>query len=1024
MDPNLHSDNQQPSSDLSYDGTANQHSPQRGPPPSVRIPSEVKNTQRSYAGRPPQHAGQKSLPDAQMSRHMQPSMVSTQTVLSPTSPKLHSDGFPQIRKPNPDIRLPSALPQPSQENTAMSAVEQVPASLEDRMRGMILQNDPAVSVDTTVKPGSKSNQRPPREDRPPHSRNARGNQAERKRRAVEDRSLLTHAHQQVPGDQLPNTQPKANQPPHPRRSRNHLPSDDPSRHVESNSREARQSWRGGMNVQSRPNGSNHQTQSQYRPPPRHHQLFNPNDSSMHTGGLLHRPFAGHGYGSELASNHDQLVYIQQFAASEIANAEITPEELEAKQQLGQVLAHICRDTVARFEVQENPDFSAESVDLKPFGSLATTFATKCSDMDLVLVSPQSKTDASSIESPLPRLVEKALLDAGYGVRLLTRTRVPIIKFCSEPTVDLAARLKEARMKWEKEQEVPEAGAEAKAKDSQMSISFPQVTAVSADSVTLVATILSPRPTTDEDSEISETTAKSNDPPAKPTGETSAAIDDPGTQLFECDKLSSDQSMEPTASQGNETGHKATSSDICQEQEQSDRGILGSAQAAQALHQAEHGLNEGHEELHGKEEHATAEAHRPADDGPTSNLEQDDPSLSQKPDEERIRLYRLAMREEWYEASERIVIYAFIQAVERKADVAVVDETRNKLKMLPNVLRRYKEPREKMLDFPKDGVGIQCDINFSNLLAIHNSTLLRCYSLCDKRVRPMVLFVKIWAKKRKINSAYESTLSSYGYVLMVLHYLMNVASPPIIPNLQHFSLPSPDPGSTQPTELGGYNIRFYRNEDELSRLAWFGHLPGSQNPASLETLIRGFFHYFGSNDNFHNFHWMRDCLSLRTIGGIVPKESKGWTAAKTEIVNAAGGPKETKDIRQRYLIAIEDPFETHHNVGRTVSHEGIVAIRDESRRANYLITHAGRTGPNGKREDLMGEHAGRPNLHYRYFGPRPRKKTEQQQRQDTGKARSDNGASKVREDISRENAKSKHISGKERQGVKETEAEKV
>lgn len=906
----------------------------------------------------------------------------------------------------------------------MNAVGQDHASLEDRMRGMILQNDSAVSVDSTTKPRWKSNQRPPREDRLPQSRNARGNQAERKRRAAEDRNLLIHTHEQIPGEQLPNPQPKASQPPHSQRSRNHTPSDGPSRHVALNSREARQSWRGGINVQSRSNESNHQTQYRYRPPPRHHQLFNPNDPSMHSGGLLHRPFAGHGYGSELASNHDQLVYIQQFAASEIANAEITPEELEAKQQLGQVLADICRDTVAKFEMRENPDFSAESVDLKPFGSLSTTFATKRSDMDLVLVSPQSKTDASSIESPLPRLVEKALLDAGYGVRLLTRTRVPIIKFCSEPTFDLAARLKEARMKWEKEQEVPEASAEAKTKDGQMSISLPQATAVPADSVTLVATNLSSRPTIDEDPEIPETTTKAVDPPAKPTGQPSTAIDDPGTQLSECDKLYGDQSMELTASQGNKTGYKATSSDVCREQEQSDKGILGSAQAAQALDQAEHGLDEGHEESHEKGKHVTAEAHRPADDGSTSNLEQDDPSLSQKPDDERIHLYRLAMREEWYEPSERIVIYAFIQAVERNADVAVVEEARNKLKMLPNVLGRYKEPREKMLDFPKDGVGIQCDINFSTLLAIHNSTLLRCYSLCDKRVRPMVLFVKIWAKKRKINSAYESTLSSYGYVLMVLHYLINVASPPIIPNLQHFSPTSSDAGSIQPTELDGYNIKFYRNEDELSRLAWFGHLPGSQNPASLETLIRGFFHYFGSNDNFHNFHWMRDCLSLRTIGGIVPKESKGWTAAKTEIVNAAGGPKETKDIRQRYLIAIEDPFETHHNVGRTVSHEGIVAIRDEFRRANHLIACAGRTGLHGKREDLMEEHAGRPNLHYRYFGPRPRKKTEQQQRQDTGKVKDDGGGGKPGEAARGDNTKGKDVNGKEEQGAKKIEAEKV
>ena len=184
MDPDLQSDNEKPSSYLDHDGTANHCNTQRGSPPSVRIPSDVSNAQRSYAGKPLHHAAQKSLPKARMPGQMQPSTVTTQTVLSPTSPEAHNDGFLQLKQPNADIRLPSALPQSSPENTAKTAVEQDSASLEDRMRGMILQNNPAASVGITKNPGWKSNQRPPRDDRPPQPRNVRGNQAERKRRAA------------------------------------------------------------------------------------------------------------------------------------------------------------------------------------------------------------------------------------------------------------------------------------------------------------------------------------------------------------------------------------------------------------------------------------------------------------------------------------------------------------------------------------------------------------------------------------------------------------------------------------------------------------------------------------------------------------------------------------------------------------------------------------------------------------------------------------------------------------------------
>ena len=36
---------------------------------------------------------------------------------------------------------------------------------------------------------------------------------------------------------------------------------------------------------------------------------------------------------------------------------------------------------------------------------------------------------------------------------------------------------------------------------------------------------------------------------------------------------------------------------------------------------------------------------------------------------------------------------------------------------------------------------------------------------------------------KINSPYKGTLSSYGYVLLVIYFLVHVKSPPVLPNLQ-------------------------------------------------------------------------------------------------------------------------------------------------------------------------------------------------------------------------------------------------
>src|SRR5207247_1138111 len=71
-----------------------------------------------------------------------------------------------------------------------------------------------------------------------------------------------------------------------------------------------------------------------------------------------------------------------------------------------------------------------------------------SDMDLALLSPLSEPPPSSPESLIPRVIEKKLLDLGFGARLLTKTRVPIIKLCEMPTEDLLKRLLQERDKWE------------------------------------------------------------------------------------------------------------------------------------------------------------------------------------------------------------------------------------------------------------------------------------------------------------------------------------------------------------------------------------------------------------------------------------------------------------------------------------------------------------------------------------------------------------------------------------------------
>ncbi|KAL8789226.1 MAG: hypothetical protein Q9195_006935 [Heterodermia aff. obscurata] len=562
------------------------------------------------------------------------------------------------------------------------------------------------------------------------------------------------------------------------------------------------------------------------------------------------------------------------AVSEVMydKAKASSEELQEKEALRMHLQRICAEAVSNFERARNPQFDAGSVALACFGSLRSGFATCGSDMDLALVSPASFPDPGSAESAIPRLLEKVLLDLGYGARLLTKTRVPIIRFCETPTAALSEALRENRAKWEREKDAP-----PKPK--------PKKIAQSENESKLIS---------DENSNLSATS-------------TSPSFKDHSDQIAMLDL---------TASRKAHNGQQNVESLM-------------------------------------------------DDEAPAQQANDTVMGVTSRTDEELVHLYKLAIKEGWFEPSERLVIVKFIEAVKlygADGDHKALVESRLRLQNLPDVLSRYRAPPESHLDYPKTGVGIQCDINFSNHLALHNTCLLKCYSLCDPRVQPMIVVVKAWAKNRKINSSYHGTLSSYGYVLMALHYLMNVVQPQIIPNLQlvpQASAPESDYG------LNGYEVRFWRSEQEITEAARRGQLTQNHTD-TVGSLLRGFFHYY-AHPYGGGFSWATDVLSLRTPGGLLHKEEKGWTGARTVTVESAIPGEDAKEVRHRYLFAIEDPFELDHNVARTVVHNGIVAIRDEFRRADKIIWIHG-AGKTMADSDLFAEAAAKENLQRRFFGP--------------------------------------------------------
>lgn len=816
----------------------------------------------------------------------------------------------------------------------------------------------------------------------------------------------------------------------------------------------------------------------------------------------------------------QAALLGQLCAAVVNAAEIQHDEIAEKEGFRIKVEETCRNAIYEHERIMNgaSGFDPCGVQLKCFGSLSSGFATKAADMDLGLLSPASLIAPDAPESPIPRLVEKALLEAGFGARLLTRTRVPIIKLCEKPTTQLRHDMLEERAKWEK----GIVDDEHDPVDDDLGpdeIDSPVAAAV--------------------DESLADALKAESGPSTDITQPKDATTKNPSSHLASL-KQSEKQSLSTYYSLAKRTlrrmkGRDVTVSNVdgfteadfmllddvsgafvdgLRDQQLKNRiqsfasfsagrsmpnyrnlqGVYNMVEGERIImlweSRAVPGDENQFQQAHARQISAWAELQRNRTFGtnplsfgkdlhmaverlrqiPTIQLMQLQQDQFESPADYLARVTRIKQA---LAASPADIIQYYVSGI-RNAEIrnAVRDFVRSNgtEKNLAHVARKHKslhlaeeykralehglyeeddapvirdyisilqgdlvptdsiptgpghppnysvcipdsfwpaflrirelpspsrlapnQPRDRYndkLEIPKSGVGVQCDINFSADLALQNTLLLRCYSYCDPRVRPMVLFVKHWAKARGINTAYRGTLSSYGYVLMVLHYLVNIVQPFVCPNLQLLAqsdLNGPPAGLEGITACKGRDVRFWRDEQAIQRLALEGGL--NHNRDSIGVLLRGFFEYYAQSNLMstiqkRGFDWGRDVLSLRTPGGLVSKHEKGWVSAKTvfqvqhdaapspvgadvkgqmpPVSPTSSGvagksdaqstkPKDFKEVRHRYLFAIEDPFELEHNVARTVTHNGIVAIRDEFRRAWRIIKSAGKnTAP----EDLL------------------------------------------------------------------------
>ncbi|VDK73153.1 unnamed protein product [Litomosoides sigmodontis] len=210
-----------------------------------------------------------------------------------------------------------------------------------------------------------------------------------------------------------------------------------------------------------------------------------------------------------------------------------------------------------------------------------------------------------------------------------------------------------------------------------------------------------------------------------------------------------------------------------------------------------------------------------------------------------------------------------------------------IRRMPGVIFVYEIPHAKVpiVKFRYCN-RLEADVSLYNVLALENTRLLRTYSKIDVRIRMLGIMTKIWAKSCEIGNASKGSLSSYSYIIMLIHYLQRT-NPPVAPFLQEIAPPGK---CREPVIIDDCNVYFCSFED----LEWKIY-----NRSTVGELWISFLDYFGTK-----FDFTQEVIQIRQSQPLM-KLDKGW---------------------QSRPIAIEDPFDLTHNLSSGVHSKTMVYIQ--------------------------------------------------------------------------------------------------
>lgn len=205
---------------------------------------------------------------------------------------------------------------------------------------------------------------------------------------------------------------------------------------------------------------------------------------------------------------------------------------------------------------------------------------------------------------------------------------------------------------------------------------------------------------------------------------------------------------------------------------------------------------------------------------------------------------------------------------------------------------------------KNCFELSCDISINNILAIVNSKLIQQYVGVDKRLQVMGIALKYWSKNRNINDRSKGFLSSFSLILMIIHFLQNVADPKILPSLQDIAFER----NEKPYYVFGVDCK-YCTDEKIIKEKLYKLNNCKDADTDVATLIIQFFKFYG-------YQYKSGVIAIR------------------DIANYYQNFQVLKDF-ESYFLFVDNPFEVGKNVANILP-QNYKTIINEMKRAYKIL----------------------------------------------------------------------------------------